>query len=888
MARGLSPPNEGASSVPPVDRFERVLQATCPSIARPLAPLLEQLAIGQARPLERWLGAPGLRPVFEALVVASQPLLDRAVEVEEECSDREDAACLEALDLLLESQPDLLKRWGALAAQVESRVHPDLPSGLPFPPEDPSPLVQLIKLWEKVLPSPPGRGRVVADTVGGSLRLALAQSWGAWGALRRGEWGHFLTARAKLTPLLEDASARSEREDEAGFPLQVYQALRVGAQLADLIWCVCVGRWAEALQLVEREPLGGVAQEPARAALQTLVTQLGDHPFSRPLQTGDVLGSRQWSLLEALGARCWRAIDETGQLGVLEELWPLGGSSWGEETQKQTLSFSQLTHPQLNPVGDWGQSIDGARWFIVSPFCIGESLEDRCLRRPLSEAEARAFFIQLLDGLVLLHDRSLLHLQIHPALIRFIDEEQVILLRPAVHRHDVPPYFWSVDPARWNFLAPELKRGERPRVESDLYALAATLRWALSPAGAPTPLAFHALLSQALEHDPDARFPNASTFLDTLKALKPLYRYRGEGGERDGLSLSETVALIIRTPDGDHQLWQENQREWVSWHEVDELEQVIRSAQERELIAPKGKAKESIRPPSSLLKRRANRPLAKPPSQKVPRPAPQLPPPRPDRGELCWVEVSGERLRFRFLSEGEFQMGDPRGWRGLRQARPVHSVKIKKPFLLLEGPVSQRLFESIMGYNPSYFWGPDRPVEMVSWVEAARFCNRLSVNAGLSPIYLFEEAEGEALMLQIDQKASGYRLPKEAEWAYAAHGERGVPYPGGRWEEGAWFRENANQETQPVGLKAPSEWGFYDLCGNVSEWCHDRPRAYGRDAEVPRRADERAAPVGVRALRGGSWRQSAQRCWRWSRAKLDGHGLRSSVGFRLARNWELH
>ena len=228
-------------------------------------------------------------------------------------------------------------------------------------------------------------------------------------------------------------------------------------------------------------------------------------------------------------------------------------------------------------------------------------------------------------------------------------------------------------------------------------------------------------------------------------------------------------------------------------------------------------------------------------------------------------------------------MGDSRGVNASRLARPVQRAKVLRPFLLLEGPVSQGLFEEVMGYNPSYFWGPDRPVEMVSWIEAISFCNALSERAGLAPAYILDQAPE----LILNRPAEGYRLPLEVEWAHAANGTTGGPYPGGeRWRELAWFRENANDETQPIGLKNASEWGLYDLCGNVAEWCQDQLRRYGRGLyESPKGHEPEREMLGLRAIRGGSWRTPSGQGQRWVRGQLSVHGARRSVGFRVARSW---
>ena len=123
-------------------------------------------------------------------------------------------------------------------------------------------------------------------------------------------------------------------------------------------------------------------------------------------------------------------------------------------------------------------------------------------------------------------------------------------------------------------------------------------------------------------------------------------------------------------------------------------------------------------------------------------------------------------------------------------------------------------------------------------------------------------------------------MPTEAEWEYACRAGTEPPRYNPDINAIAWYRENSNEQLQPVGQKLPNAWGLYDMLGNVQEWCHDGPRTYTADAVVDPMGPTDA---GVRRVfRGGSWIVSA----RDVRAALrEEHipGLRlSSVGFRCA------
>lgn len=197
-------------------------------------------------------------------------------------------------------------------------------------------------------------------------------------------------------------------------------------------------------------------------------------------------------------------------------------------------------------------------------------------------------------------------------------------------------------------------------------------------------------------------------------------------------------------------------------------------------------------------------------------------------------------MKMVLIPAGEFLMGSPDSDRyGHDQEKPQHVVRITRPFYWGLFPVTQEQYERVTGGNPSRFTGdPSRPVEQVSWEDASEFCRRLSALPE-------EEAAGHV-----------YRLPTEAEWEYACRAGSTTRYYFGDSEESigdyAWWSENSERTTHPVGQKKPNAWGLHDLYGNVWEWCADW---YGEDyySQSPPSDPNGPSSGDMRVLRGGAF-----------------------------------
>ncbi len=152
---------------------------------------------------------------------------------------------------------------------------------------------------------------------------------------------------------------------------------------------------------------------------------------------------------------------------------------------------------------------------------------------------------------------------------------------------------------------------------------------------------------------------------------------------------------------------------------------------------------------------------------------------------------------------------------------------ITKQFLLSETEITQELYCAVMEINnPSTFHDdPKNPVECVSWYDALMFCNRLSDLLGLSQYYTIPEIPKDKLHvseIKRNENSKGFRLPTQIEWEYAAKAGTKLKYSGSDDpNEVAWYSDNSNGTTHPVKQLKPNAWGFYDMSGNVFEWCDD-------------------------------------------------------------------
>jgi formylglycine-generating enzyme required for sulfatase activity len=177
---------------------------------------------------------------------------------------------------------------------------------------------------------------------------------------------------------------------------------------------------------------------------------------------------------------------------------------------------------------------------------------------------------------------------------------------------------------------------------------------------------------------------------------------------------------------------------------------------------------------------------------------------------------------------------------------------------LFDTPCTQALWQAVMGTNPSYFKGENRPVENVSWDDCQQF------------LAAFNQQFPELPLV----------LPTEAQWEYACRAGTQTARYEAELRAIAWYNRNSNNATHEVGQKRPNVWGVYDMLGNVWEWCHDDRRTYARTGMVD--------PIGPtdadadRVLRGGSWGAPVRDVRAAARYEYPSGARRDLLGFRGA------
>jgi formylglycine-generating enzyme required for sulfatase activity len=258
---------------------------------------------------------------------------------------------------------------------------------------------------------------------------------------------------------------------------------------------------------------------------------------------------------------------------------------------------------------------------------------------------------------------------------------------------------------------------------------------------------------------------------------------------------------------------------------------------------------------------------------------------------LLFVQENNKQHKdeFALVDGGSFMMGSEDGE---DSEQPVHKVTLNS-FYIGKYEVTQGEWQSLMGDDTPYKkLGPNYPVHHIDFYSALAYCNKKSINEGLTPCYSIdgktniEEANtwGSSLP-ECNFEANGYRLPTEAEWEYAARGgklSKGFTFSGSdEVDVVAWYDKNTDQNLKPVGTKKPNELGIYDMSGNVDEMCWDNfdDEFYEESPEInPKNTDDYQ-----QVIRGGSFFYGPGNCYVYRRMVDETTNYIQIIGLRIVK-----
>ena len=254
-----------------------------------------------------------------------------------------------------------------------------------------------------------------------------------------------------------------------------------------------------------------------------------------------------------------------------------------------------------------------------------------------------------------------------------------------------------------------------------------------------------------------------------------------------------------------------------------------------------------------------------------------------------------------------FQMGKDLG--GGSNVTPICEVTLTQPFYMGKYEVTQKQWKTVMGTtivqqqtavygdaNDNYGRGDNHPMYCVNWYEAIVFCNKLSMKEGLTPAYSIAGSTNPDAWgivptsrdttwnaATIVAGSTGYRLPTEAQWEYAAKGGNtgeAFKYSGSNDPDVVAVYGNYPNGTKPVKSKAPNGLGIYDMSGNVYEWCWDWCDDY---TNAPKTDPTGAVSGDDRVMRGGSCNDSAAILRSVDRDSGNPGCGGENIGFRVVR-----
>ena len=556
-----------------------------------------------------------------------------------------------------------------------------------------------------------------------------------------------------------------------------------------------------------------VSDETVPRAPDPLAAHRGPLPEGTPSHLG------RYGLLRLLGGgtfgRVYLAFDPEIERYVAVKL-PLLPPDSHREFLREARVVAQLQHPNICPVYDVG--VHNGLPFIVMRF-VKDTLDGLLARGLPTTTDALKFTGKIAKGLVAAHAKGVIHRDLKPANILYDEERRELLLTDfgvarRLESGTVTTGGIKGSPA---FMAPEQwgPGGQFGEISActDVYSLGVVLFRLLTGemlfAGTPHEQMFHHCFTTPRR--PSEVNPLLDVRLDDLclnaLAKQPSERYAS------AKEFVDTIANYLRLVAKPERVRQENK----TAEQAQQAEEAVRRNTEEESWAKD--------PLHSGHVRKA--------------------------GEQITIRLPGNvPIAFAWCPPGSFQMGSnhPKIDDWGENEIPVHKVTLSKGFFMGVYPVTQSQWQAVMGTDPSYFKGVNRPVESVLWKQCREFCTKLT-----------DILEGRVTV----------RVPTEAEWEYACRAGTSTEYHFGdvintnlanyngalTWNDAP--RGENRRTTTDVDSFPPNPCGLYDMHGNVEERCSDRYSTYQANDQIDPHGQ---SEIPGRVARGGSWNSIGDRC----------------------------
>ena len=575
----------------------------------------------------------------------------------------------------------------------------------------------------------------------------------------------------------------------------------------------------------------------------------------------------------------YQCLDRVGGVAVAVKCLPPEVSRNADEMEDIRANYrlvADLHHPNIAGARTLELDETTGDYYLVMDLARGVSLKRWARGNPQATTEAKlAILRQVAAALDYAHAEKVIHRDVKPENVMVDDDGRVKVLDfgLAAQIRSSQSRTSKVVTSRsgtWGYMSPEQWKAKPQREQADVYSFGVMAYWmfagvlpfegddpaVLGPAVLTGPVApvaglpahMNAALVKALAKAPEDRFSSCIAFVDALEgrsaahiggsgravALRP-----PQGGSRSRATVKiilTAAALILAIAGG----WWWFTRKSAAPTGTTGVPPVATSDPTGTTgVSPVAGSERSIASPKAVPSRGSGDLAAS-----------------SNTGNTKTITLpGGATMEMIYVAPGTFTMGSPSSEEGRYNGETQHRVTLTKGFWLGKYEVTQTQWESVMGENPSRFKGGNRPVDYVSWEDCQRFISKVN-----------------------SQQHCGARLPTEAEWEFACRAGSTGPYGGnGNLDDMGWYDSNSGRETHIVGQKQANAWGFYDMHGNVWEWCEDWFGDYGSATTDP------TGPTSgeKRVLRGGSWLNFARLCRSAYRSRVNLDWRIRNYGFRL-------